>query len=92
MYFILYIEITSILENLYKVDGTSSIAKYIYKPLLTILKFGLENNPILDAADKLKKEHKHEAKELKHEQKETASELKTEQQNTAEEKKNEINP
>lgn len=88
MYFIIYIELTSILENLYEVDRTSSIAKYIYKPLLKILKFGLENNPVLDAADKLKKEQKHTASDLKHDQKDTASELKTEQQNTAEEKKN----
>lgn len=92
MYFIIYIELTSILENLYEVDRDSSIAKYIYKPLLTILKFGLENNPAIQAADKLKTEQKNTAAELKQEQGHTAIELKTEQKNTAEEKRNENNP
>jgi len=45
--FVLYIEITSILENLWEIDKTSTISKFLIKPLLIILKFGLENNPVL---------------------------------------------
>lgn len=89
MYFIMYIELTSILENLYEIDSRSMIAKYVYKPLLKILKFGIENNPMLEAADKLKTEQENTAAELKQEQANTAAELKTEQKNTAEEKRNE---
>jgi phage-related holin len=54
MYFIMYIELTSILENLYEVDNTSTVAKYLYKPLLKILKFGIENNPAAKAAGQIK--------------------------------------
>ncbi len=53
MYFILYIEITSIFENLYEIDNKTVIAKYLYRPALKLLKFGIENNPVTAAADKL---------------------------------------
>lgn len=52
--FILYIEITSIMENLYEIDSKSKIAKYVYRPALRILKLGLENNAIEQAASKLR--------------------------------------
>lgn len=55
MIFILYIEVTSIFENLYKIDSKSTIAKFLYRPALKVLKFGIENNPVADAANKLQK-------------------------------------
>lgn len=55
MMFIIYIEATSILENLYEVDQKSIIAKYVYKPGLKILKFGIENNQVAKAAEELEK-------------------------------------
>jgi hypothetical protein len=53
MLFIIYIEVTSIFENLYAIDNTSMISKYLYKPVLVILKFGIENNAVVKAADKI---------------------------------------
>lgn len=54
MMFIIYIEVTSIFENLYEIDKKSPISKYLYRPALVILKFGLEHNAIEQAAEKLK--------------------------------------
>lgn len=53
MLFITYIEVTSIFENLYEIDKKSVIGKYVYKPALKLLKFGIEHNPVTEAADKL---------------------------------------
>lgn len=53
MWFILYIEFTSILENLYEIDSRSLIARFLYKPLLVILKFGIEKNAVAQAAEKI---------------------------------------
>ncbi len=55
MMFIVYIECTSIFENLYAIDSKTPISKYIYKPALVILKFGIENNPVAQAAEKMNK-------------------------------------
>lgn len=55
MLFITYIEITSIFENLYEIDNKTVIAKYVYKPALRLLKFGIENNPVTKAAEELEK-------------------------------------
>ena len=55
MLFITYIEITSIFENLYEIDNKTVISKYVYKPALKLLKFGIENNPVSKAADELEK-------------------------------------
>lgn len=52
MMFILYIEVTSIFENLYEIDQKTVIAKFVYKPALTILKLGIEKNPVVKAAEK----------------------------------------
>lgn len=46
MMFVIYVEITSIFENLYDIDSTSSMSKYFFKPILSILKFGIRNNPL----------------------------------------------
>lgn len=51
--FVLYIEITSILENLYEIDNRSMMARFLIRPLLVIMKFGLERNPIIKAEDQL---------------------------------------
>lgn len=51
MMFIIYIEITSIFENLYEIDSESKIAKFLYRPALIILKFGIENNPVQKTAN-----------------------------------------
>jgi phage-related holin len=53
MMFIIYIEVTSIFENLYEIDQKTVIAKYLYKYALIILKIGIENNPVVQAADKI---------------------------------------
>lgn len=53
MLFITYVEVTSIFENLYEIDKKSVIGKYVYKPALKILKFGIEHNPVTAAADKI---------------------------------------
>lgn len=58
MMFIIYIEVTSVFENLYEIDNKSSIAKFLYKPALTILKFGIEKNPVTSAAEKMREEEK----------------------------------
>lgn len=44
LFFIVFIEITSILENLYAVDKRSPMALYIIKPLLRIMTFAIKNN------------------------------------------------
>lgn len=43
--FIIYIEITSVFENLYACDKKSMIAKYFFKPVLNFLTFQIRNNP-----------------------------------------------
>lgn len=53
MMFILYIEATSIFENLYEIDKTSMIAKYLYRPALVLLKVGIEKNAVTEAAKKV---------------------------------------
>lgn len=58
MMFILYIEVTSVFENLYETDKTSMISKFLYKPALQILKFSLKNNPVEKAATKIKDNEK----------------------------------
>lgn len=55
MLFIIYIEVTSIFENLYSLDQKTPISKYMYKPVLTILKFGIEHNPVVEAAENIQK-------------------------------------
>lgn len=56
MLFVTYVEVTSIFENLYEIDKKSVIGKYLYKNVLKILKFGIENNPVnkIDVEDSKK--------------------------------------
>lgn len=51
--FIIYIEITSILENLYQIDHKSKFSKFMIRPLLSIMKLGLEKNSVVKAAEKM---------------------------------------
>lgn len=44
--FIIYIECTSIFENLYECDKRSMISKYFIKPMLSLLTFQIKNNPL----------------------------------------------
>lgn len=50
--FIIFIETTSILENLCTIDDSTIIAKYVFKPLLKLLTFQIKNNPIEKLAQK----------------------------------------
>lgn len=43
--FIIYIECTSIFENLYEIDKTSYFGRYFVKNILNILTFQIKNNP-----------------------------------------------
>ncbi len=58
LFFIIYIEVTSILENLYEIDNKSKFSKYLIKPLLSIMKFGLEKNSVVKAAESIGKSDK----------------------------------
>jgi phage-related holin len=62
--FIVFIETKSIFENLYEIDKTSPFNRFFIKPILTILSFGIENNPLKTAADKLRKDNKDIAEKL----------------------------
>jgi phage-related holin len=53
--FIIYIEVTSIFENLYAVDSTTAMSQYFYAPVLKILTFQIKNNPIMKQAAELEK-------------------------------------
>jgi phage-related holin len=56
IFFILYIEVTSIFENLYEIDTESMISKYFYQPAIKILTFQLKNNPVIKKAEALKED------------------------------------
>lgn len=56
MIFIIYIEITSIFENLYAVDNTTAMSQFFYAPVLKILTFQIRNNPIMKEAEALEKQ------------------------------------
>jgi phage-related holin len=51
MVFIILIEFTSIFENLYAIDKSSMMSKYIIKPMLKILTLQIRNNPINQQAN-----------------------------------------
>lgn len=50
--FIIFIETTSILENIYAVDKETPFSKYLIAPLLKLLTFQIKNNPIERLAEK----------------------------------------
>ena len=44
--FIIFIEVTSVLENMYAIDNKSPFAIYFIKPMLSLMTFAIKNNPI----------------------------------------------
>jgi hypothetical protein len=50
--FIVFIETTSILENIYAIDKETPFSKYLISPLLKLLTFQIKNNPIEKLAEK----------------------------------------
>lgn len=58
--FTIYVEIMSILENLNEVDNKSMMARFLFRPLLMIMKFGLEKNPIIKAKNEILNSNKNE--------------------------------
>lgn len=44
--FIIYIEVTSIFENIYECDKESPFSRYFIAPMLKLLTFQLKNNPL----------------------------------------------
>lgn len=45
--FIIYIEVTSVFENLYAIDNSSVISKMFIAPVLRILTWQINNNPLM---------------------------------------------
>lgn len=54
--FIIYIEVTSVFENLYAMDQKSVFSKYFISPMLRILTWQIKNNPIIEQAKKLREQ------------------------------------
>jgi amino acid permease len=51
--FIIYIEITSIFENLYRCDNSSKFSTFLILPVLKLLTFQIKNNPIAKQVSQL---------------------------------------
>lgn len=51
--FIIFIEITSVFENLVELDKGSMISKYFFTPALRLLTFQIKNNPVAKSAKEL---------------------------------------
>lgn len=49
--FIIYIETTSVFENLHAVDKSSMISRFFIAPVLKILTWQIKNNPIKELGD-----------------------------------------
>jgi hypothetical protein len=52
--FVIYIEVTSVFENLYEVDKKSMISKYFIRPILKLLTVQIKTNPLVKAANETK--------------------------------------
>jgi phage-related holin len=52
--FIIFIEATSVLENIYAVDSESPFSRFLVGPLLKLMTFQIKNNPISKLADQQK--------------------------------------
>lgn len=52
--FIIYIEATSVFENIYAIDQNSMISRYFIAPVLKILTWQIRNNPAITQAESLK--------------------------------------
>jgi hypothetical protein len=55
--FIIYIEATSVFENLYAIDSRTLMSRYFIAPVLKILTWQIRNNPIMTQAENLKKDN-----------------------------------
>jgi hypothetical protein len=44
--FIIFVELTSVMENIYAIDKETPFSKYFVGPLLKILTFQIKNNPV----------------------------------------------
>lgn len=51
--FIIYIEVTSIFENLVEMDNTSAMSRYIFTPMLKVLTAQFKKLPIVQAGEAL---------------------------------------
>jgi len=49
---LIYIEATSIFENLYAIDSTSQFSKYFIAPILRVLTFAIKKSPLAQQNDK----------------------------------------
>lgn len=49
--FIIYIEVTSVFENLYAVDNKTLMSRYFIAPVLKILTWQIKNNPVIMQAE-----------------------------------------
>lgn len=49
--FIIFIEATSVFENMYAIDNKTPFSRYFIKPLLKILTFQIANNPLTKIKD-----------------------------------------
>jgi phage-related holin len=52
--FILYIELTSVLENISAVDDKSLFSKYFIQPMLKLLTFQIKRNPLVRESEAVK--------------------------------------
>ena len=52
--FIIYIEVTSVFENLYAVDNKTLMSRYFIAPVLKILTWQIKDNPIIKQVEKLR--------------------------------------
>ena len=44
--FIIFIEATSVFENMYAMDSSTMFSRYFIKPILSLLTFQIKNNPV----------------------------------------------
>lgn len=44
--FIIFIETTSVLENMYAIDSSTPFSRWVIKPLLRLFTFQIKNNPL----------------------------------------------
>lgn len=57
---VIFVEITSIFENLYEVDHKSYFAKYFIYPVLWIMKFSMVKNPLMKQMEKMQQQEEAE--------------------------------
>lgn len=53
---VMFVEVTSIFENLYEVDHKSYFGRYFIYPVLKIMKFGMVKNPLMKQLERLQQQ------------------------------------